>query len=60
MEGKGRVSVTLDGQSCTLDLDRSFKEKGALFDRFGICTTWIDGNSVTAYFDDLNYTCSAD
>ena len=27
-----------------------------MFDRFGIITTWIDGNSQDIYFDDLSYT----
>ena len=54
----GRITVTLDGQSCALDLEPGAKATGASFDRFGICTPWIDGNSVTAYFDDLEYTCS--
>jgi hypothetical protein len=26
------------------------------FDRFGIVTSWIDGNSVDAYWDDITYT----
>lgn len=55
-DGKGQITVTLDSQSCTLDLDPEAKKAGATFDRFGICTPWIDGNSVTAYFDDLEYT----
>jgi hypothetical protein len=54
--GNGRVTVTLEDQTCSLDLDPSFKQTGATFDRFGICTPWIDGNSVTAFFDDLEYT----
>ena len=57
--GRGRISVSLDGQSCVLELAPRAKEISASFDRFGICTPWIDGNSVTAYFDDLEYTCSA-
>jgi hypothetical protein len=28
----------------------------ARFDRFGIVTTWIDGNAQDVYFDDLRYT----
>ena len=55
--GRGRITVTLDDQSCTLDLDPGAKAAGASFDRFGICTPWIDGNSVTVFFDDLEYTC---
>ena len=57
--GRGQISVSLDGQSCMLELAPDAKAIGASFDRFGICTPWIDGNSVTAYFDDLEYTCSA-
>ena len=30
---------------------------GARFDRFGLITTWIDGNGQLVYFDDLRYTC---
>jgi len=56
--GSGQITVTLDGQSCALELAAAAKAIGASFDRFGICTPWIDGNSVTAYFDDLEYTCS--
>src|SRR6266540_2817634 len=56
--GNGQITVGLDEQSCTLDLGPGDKDLGATFDRFGICTPWIDGNSVTAYFDDLTYTCS--
>lgn len=56
--GNGRIIVTLDDQSCTMELEPGHKNIGATFNRFGICTTWIDGNSVTAYFDDLTYTCA--
>ena len=55
--GRGRITVSLDKQSCTLDLATGARRFGASFDRFGICTPWIDGNSVTVYFDDLQYTC---
>jgi hypothetical protein len=57
--GRGRITVGLDEKTCELDLDSGHKQTGATFNRFGICTPWIDGNSVTAYFDDLIYTCSA-
>lgn len=57
-DGRGRITVGLDGQTCILDLEPGHKEMGASFNRFGICTPWIDGNSVTVYFDDLTYTCS--
>jgi hypothetical protein len=55
--GNGRITVSLDDQTCTLDLEPGAKTIGASFNRFGICTPWIDGNSVTAFFDDLQYTC---
>jgi len=57
--GKGQITVTLDRQSCALELAAAAKGIGASFDRFGICTPWIDGNSVTAFFDDLEYTCDS-
>ena len=54
--GNGQIIVGLDDQTCSLDLAPGHKAIGATFDRFGICTPWIDGNSVTVYFDDLTYT----
>ncbi|MGA2662886.1 MAG: hypothetical protein ABSH34_35860 [Verrucomicrobiota bacterium] len=54
--GKGRITVSLDSQICTLDLEAADRATGASFNRFGICTPWIDGNSVTVFFDDLQYT----
>lgn len=56
--GNGRITVGLDDRTCTLDLAPGHKAIGATFDRFGICTPWIDGNSVTVYFDDLIYTAT--
>jgi len=53
---KGRITVCLDNQTCSMDLSDSDKQIGATFDRFGICTPWVDGNSVTVFFDDLEYT----
>lgn len=54
--GNGRITVGLDTSTCTLDLLPGHKTIGATFNRFGICTPWIDGNSVTVYFDDITYT----
>jgi hypothetical protein len=52
--GRGRITVTLDGKPVSLELE---KGKGtARFDRFGLVTTWIDGNAQRIYFDDLTYT----
>jgi len=56
--GNGQITVGLDGHICTLDLNPGDKNLAAGFNRFGICTPWIDGNSVTVYFDDLQYTCA--
>lgn len=56
--GKGRISVTLDGKSGGFDLPEGMRTSGTTFDRFGIVTSWIDGNSQDVYFDDLTYTAS--
>jgi hypothetical protein len=54
--GTGSITVTLNGQAVTLDLDPGHKQIGAQFNRFGIITTHIDGSGQTVYFDDLTYT----
>jgi hypothetical protein len=54
--GTGSITVTLDGQTVTLNLDPGHKQIGASFNRFGIITTHIDGSGQTVYFDDLTYT----
>jgi hypothetical protein len=54
----GNVTVTLDNHLCHLTLPIEAEELATSFDRFGICTTWIDGNAVTMYLDDIEYTCS--
>lgn len=56
--GNGRIVVTLDGKSGGFDLPEMTKANGTTFDRFGIVTSWIDGNSQDVYFDDLTYTAS--
>ena len=55
--GRGRIVVTFDGKSVTLDLGEGHRKTAARFDRFGLVTTWIDGNAQQVYFDDLTYTC---
>jgi len=55
--GRGLITVHLNDRSCVLELEPNAKTTGAFFDRFGICTPWIDGNSVTVFFDDLQYVC---
>jgi len=54
---KGKIAVTLDGQAATLDVSDDV-DPATMFDRFGIVSTWIDGNGQTLYFDDLTYTSS--
>ena len=54
--GRGRVTLTLDGQSVSIGLEAGHKQIGARLNRFGIITTHIDGNGQTVYFDDLTYT----
>jgi hypothetical protein len=36
------------------------KADGTRFNRFGLITTWIDGNGQTIYLDDLTYTWKQD
>ena len=54
--GTRSITVTLDRQAVTLNLDAGHKQIGAHFNRFGIITTHIDGSGQTVYFDDLTYT----
>jgi hypothetical protein len=55
--GRGQITVMLDQKAVHLDLEEGTRAAGARFDRFGIVTTWVDGNSQTIFFDDLTYTC---
>ncbi|CAN5274090.1 hypothetical protein BH10PLA2_BH10PLA2_07370 [soil metagenome] len=48
------LEVSLGQKTSRLELEASLN--GVSFDRFGIITTWIDGNGQTIYFDDLTYT----
>jgi hypothetical protein len=57
-KGNGQIEVWLDGKSTTLPLDAAAKASGTTFDRFGIVTSWIDGNSQDVYWDDITYTVS--
>lgn len=59
-DGRGRITLTLDQQSVSLDLQSGDRASGATFDRFGLVTTWIDGNGQSIYFDDLSYTAAQD
>jgi hypothetical protein len=53
----GRMTVTLDRKPVLLNVEPKARAAGVKFDRFGLVTTWIDGNAQRIYFDDLTYTC---
>jgi hypothetical protein len=55
--GRGRITATLDGKATAVELGADDRKAGTRFDRFGLVTTWIDGNAQRVYFDDLTYTC---
>ena len=56
----GQLTVTLGEHSVRLALKQGHRAVGARFDRFGIITTWVDGNGQHVYLDDLTYTCKQD
>jgi hypothetical protein len=58
--GRGRITVTLDGQRVSLTLAEGHKSLPDRFDRFGIVSTWVDGNGQTLYLDDVTYTYRQD
>jgi hypothetical protein len=54
----GKIVVALDGKETAVEVPAEHRRAGARFDRFGLVTTWIDGNAQRIYFDDLTYTCA--
>jgi hypothetical protein len=50
------VSEVLSALSFALDLTEGTKAGRTEFDRFGVVTSWIDGNSQDVYWDDIKYT----
>ena len=56
--GHGTIKVTLDDSSHTMELSAEATNSKTTFDRFGIVTSWIDGNGQSVYWDDLTYTNS--
>jgi hypothetical protein len=54
--GHGKITVVFDEHEVELPLPEGHRDSPAVFDRFGIVTTWIDGNAQHVYFDDLTYT----
>ncbi|HTM53708.1 MAG TPA: hypothetical protein VL175_06740 [Pirellulales bacterium] len=59
-DGGGRIVVTLNRERVELPLPAAHRRQPVSFDRFGILSTWIDGNSQTIFFDDLTYTFRQD
>lgn len=55
-DGRGKISMTLDGKETTLELDAKGREIGARFDRFGLFNVQSGGWHVEVYVDDLSYT----
>jgi hypothetical protein len=55
-DGRGQITVVFDGRSKTLDLEADDQRRDTTFDRFGIVSSWIDGNSQQVYWDDITYT----
>ena len=58
-EGKtGVIRLTFDDYAPReLEVPPDDQETPTRFDRFGIISTWVDGNGQMIYFDDLEYTC---
>lgn len=54
----GRISLSVDNDTAEIELHEGKQPLGDIFDRFGMITTWIDGNGQSLYFDDLSYTVS--
>jgi hypothetical protein len=54
--GRGRITVTLDDQSRSMDLEPGHRARGARFDRFGLFNHQSGGPFVEVYLDDLSYT----
>jgi hypothetical protein len=53
--GPGRLRATLGASAGDVEIPE-IPQGSMEFDRFGVVTTWIDGNSQRVYFDDLTYT----
>lgn len=56
IDGRGLIELRCEEKQVRLPLGTGHRQAGGRFDRFGIVTTWIDGNAQEIYFDDLRYT----
>lgn len=54
--GDGTLTLTFDGQALGISIPPEARSPEATLDRFGLVTTWVDGNGQTVFFDDLVYT----
>lgn len=54
--GRGQIKLAVGDRSIRLDLGEEARKARGRFNRFGLITTWIDGNGQHIYFDDLTYT----
>jgi hypothetical protein len=52
----GRITLTLDDKTSTLDLTPKQRAEGAHLDHFGVTNLRAGGKFVVVYFDDLTYT----
>lgn len=52
------LTLLFDGERANLTLKPRIPLSEKFVDRFGLITTWIDGNGQSIYFDDLTYTAS--
>ena len=58
--GNGEMTLRMDGKDLNVPLKAGMKSSKTRFDRFGIVTTWVDGNGQRVYLDDLTYTFRAE
>ncbi len=55
-KGAGRITVTLDGETHSLDLQPAHRQAGATFDRFGLFNIQAGGHHIQLYVDDVSLT----
>jgi hypothetical protein len=59
-DGRGKISFSMNNQSCSMLLEKGDRQKSATFDRFGVVNlSWANSKHCEIYVDDLTYTASA-